>query len=53
MAAELSARLRFADRAQGHVRGLLDKMAFVAGFPFDEGEALFKQVVASRLAVYG
>ena len=25
----------------------------VAGFPFDEGEALFKQFVAGRLVVYG
>ena len=38
--------IAFADRAQGHVRGLLDEVAFVTGFAFDEGEALFERFVA-------
>jgi hypothetical protein len=40
--------IAFADRAQGHVGGLLDNMAFVTRFAFDEGEALFKEFIASR-----
>ena len=45
--------ISFADRAQGHVRGLLDKMAFVTGFAFYEGEALFEELIASTRVVHG
>jgi hypothetical protein len=51
-AAELS-RDCVCDRAQRHVRGLLDKVAFVTGFALNEGEAPFEQFVAGGLVMHG
>src|SRR5712671_7382788 len=42
----------FADRAKGHVYGLLDKIPPVAGFAFDESEAMNELVVAGTLVVH-
>jgi len=43
----------FADRAKCHVYGLVDEIASVAGFAFDESEARNKLVVAGSLVVHG
>ena len=42
--------IAFTDRAQGHVRSLLDEVAFVARFAFDEKQALSNASSAALLS---